>query len=56
MTMRKSDKARVEYADYSCIINKYGGLVNAPLITIWSKKRVEDYIKFLKKLLPYLSD
>lgn len=54
MTIRKSDKARVEYGEYSCLINKHGGLVNAPLITIWSKKSVENYIKFLKALLPYL--
>lgn len=51
---QKSDIAEIQVGEYSCIINKYGGVVNAPLITRWGKKEVQTYIKFLEKLLPYL--
>ena len=54
MKMRGSDKAHIQAGEFECTINKYGGIVNAPLITVWSKKNVQDYIKFLEKLLPHL--
>jgi len=52
----KSDQAHIQVGEFSCHINKFGGVVNAPLITVWSKKNVEDYIKFLEQLLPYLDN
>jgi hypothetical protein len=51
---RKGDKAHIKVGEFECYINEYGGIVNAPLITVWSKKAVEDYIRFLTQLLPYL--
>lgn len=51
---RKSDKAHIKVGEFECFINKYGGIVNSPLITVWSKDNVLAYIEFLKQLLPYV--
>jgi len=51
---RAGDKAYIQVGEYECVINKYGGIVNGSLITRWGKKDVQDYIKYLKQLLPYL--
>lgn len=56
MKIRKSDKAHIQVGEFECVIDKYGCLVNPPLIDVWSKKNVQDYIQFLEKLLPYLED
>ena len=55
MKARKSDRAHIQAGEFEAFIDKYGCIVNAPLITVWSKKNVQDYIQFLGKLLPYLS-
>jgi len=52
----KGDKAYIEVGEFSVHINRFGGVVNAPLISVWSKKNVQDYIKLLEQLLPWLDD
>ncbi len=54
MKLRKGEKLVSAGGEFECVINKYGGIVNAPMITVWGKEKVLDYIKFLEKLLPEL--
>ncbi len=54
MVMKKSDKAHIKAGEFECFIDKYGIIVNPPMITRWNKEAVQNYIEFLKKLLPYL--
>ena len=56
MVLRKSDKALIRHGKFQCIIDRYGCVVNLPLLNEVKKSDVEDYIKFLEKLLPYLHD
>ena len=51
---RKGDIAHIKVGEFECVINKYGGMVNPSMITRWGKKEVQDYIKFLEKVIPYV--
>lgn len=53
---KKSDKALIKFGQYECIINKYGGIVNAPYIEVWSEQNIRDYIGFLENLLLFRKD
>jgi len=54
MVQKRSDKAHIREGEYECLIDKSGLVVNPPLITRWGKKEVQEYIKFLEQLLPWL--
>lgn len=54
ITKHKGDKAHIQVGEFECVIDKYGCMVNPPIITQWTRRNVQEYIKFLRKLLGYL--
>jgi hypothetical protein len=47
----RKNQVRVAFGQYECLVENRGLMINPPLIDVWSRKNIEEYIEFLKLLL-----
>lgn len=55
-TGKKSARPVIQFGRFQCHFDRYGAVVNPPLIDVWSEQIIQEYIGFLQEFLRYRAE